>query len=229
MKKLFSFILALSLTLIFPLVAFAESEFTTADTLTVMRYMAGIAPLSEADLERYDVNKDGKVDSTDALMILRIAKGLPPMGILHIHLGSRNITGEQFIEMIENGEISVFVTTLEFHSNNITDLSIFEFERLIYLSSLNLSDNQISDLTPLTRMKRLNNLFLNNNQITDITSLSELTTLIGLGLSNNKISDITPLCELYRLEFLILDGNPIDEKQIDELQRYISHTKIHFK
>jgi hypothetical protein len=51
------------------------SEFNTADALSVLRSVAGIITLSAEQQERYDLNGDGRVDTSDALLILsEIAK-----------------------------------------------------------------------------------------------------------------------------------------------------------
>jgi hypothetical protein len=51
-------------------------SFTTTDALTILRAVAGLTALTDADFARYDVNGDGKIDTADALMILRIVAGL---------------------------------------------------------------------------------------------------------------------------------------------------------
>ncbi|MDR2559437.1 MAG: cellulase family glycosylhydrolase [Oscillospiraceae bacterium] len=51
----------------------SASEFSTADALEILKYTAGI--ISEAPAA-YDLNGDGKIDTADALIILRIVAGL---------------------------------------------------------------------------------------------------------------------------------------------------------
>jgi hypothetical protein len=75
MKKVFSVILMIAMILSLPVTANAQ-EFSTSDALAILRHVAGIAPLSEEDLARYDVNGDGKIDSSSALFILQIAAGV---------------------------------------------------------------------------------------------------------------------------------------------------------
>jgi small GTP-binding protein len=77
--------------------------------------------------------------------------------------------------------------------------------------SLNLSENQISDISPLRELKRIEELRLDNNQITDISPLRGLTQLKKLTLPENQISDISPLRELKRIEELRLDNNQITD------------------
>jgi hypothetical protein len=63
----------------------SASTFTTQDALTILRAAAGLIELTAEQRELYDLNNDGKVDSADAIAVLRIAAGLPafpppPMG-----------------------------------------------------------------------------------------------------------------------------------------------------
>lgn len=77
------------------------------------------------------------------------------------------------------------------------------------LTSLDLSYNQIDDLTPLSSFTSLTYLDLNSNKIADLTPLSNLTSLTNLDLGYNQISDTTPLTSLTALTNLDLYRNPI--------------------
>ena len=85
--------------------------------------------------------------------------------------------------------------------------SVVERYYLTRLRILNLSDNQISDVTPLKNLAQLTHLSLNNNQISDVTPLKNLTQLRKLYLRGNRISksDIEDLreklpdCDIARL------------------------------
>jgi Leucine-rich repeat (LRR) protein len=60
---------------------------------------------------------------------------------------------------------------------------------------------------------------LGNNQITDITPLSGLIHLPGLNINNNLITDLTPLYPLKNLTFYTLFDNPVTDEQIAELKK----------
>ena len=85
--------------------------------------------------------------------------------------------------------------------------SVVERYYLTRLRILNLSDNQISDVTPLKNLAQLTHLSLNKNQISDVTPLKNLTQLRKLYLRGNRISksDIEDLreklpdCDIARL------------------------------
>ena len=83
---------------------------------------------------------------------------------------------------------------------------------LTQLTELDLSDNEITDLTPLAELKELEKLDLASNQITDLTPLAELKELKGLYLQFNGITDVSPLAELAKLEELVLGEFRLGEK-----------------
>ncbi|EKS8444446.1 leucine-rich repeat domain-containing protein [Listeria monocytogenes] len=93
----------------------------------------------------------------------------------------------------------------------ISDLSPFTNANLPNLEVLDLSGNQISDITPLSNLTNLSSLYLNNNQISDISPLSNLTDLVDLTLQGNQISDISSLSNLTDLVDLTLQGNQISD------------------
>ncbi len=104
---------------------------------------------------------------------------------------------------------------IELSSSCINDLEGAEF--CIHTINMDLSDNMISDLTPLFGLSLLEELNLSDNRIECIDILSNLVNLKILNLANNKIHDITPLYNLEKLEFVDLTGNKIKDDQIEEL------------
>ena len=93
--------------------------------------------------------------------------------------------------------------------NNLSDISgLADF---VFAQSLQLNGNSISDIGPLSDLLQLTRLELANNKISDIGPLSDLLQLTHLELANNKVSDIGPLATLERLVYLNLGGNGISE------------------
>jgi Leucine-rich repeat (LRR) protein len=129
--------------------------------------------------------------------------------VVRIDFSYRFITDERLAGMVANGEIPKDVTYLDLSGNQITDLS--PLIGLTGLTELNLGANQITDLSPLSRLTGLTWLTLWDNQITDLSPLSGLTGLTGLGLDNNQITDLSPLSGLTGLTHLTLDDNPITD------------------
>ena len=84
---------------------------------------------------------------------------------------------------------------------------------------MDLSGNQITDLSEIGQCKRLKELYLSNNQISIIDALIQLRDLVQLDLSHNLVDDLGPLYRLENLEYINLLGNPVHEKQIEELKQ----------
>ena len=95
------------------------------------------------------------------------------------------------------------------YSNRIGDIS--NLALLTSLTNLEISQNNISDLGPLSSLEFIDILSLFSNQIRDIAPLSELTTLRILELGDNSIQDVSPLSGLIFLEVLSLPGNQITD------------------
>ncbi|MDU8923987.1 leucine-rich repeat domain-containing protein, partial [Pasteurellaceae bacterium LIM206] len=69
---------------------------------------------------------------------------------------------------------------------------------------------------------------LSENNITDITPLSNLINLTCLGLSENNITDITPLSHLSKLTYLNLKNNKIPGSDRIWLQNQLPNCKIDY-
>lgn len=91
---------------------------------------------------------------------------------------------------------------------HISDLK--GIEHLINMKYLNLFENKIKDITPLSNLKKLEDLDLGYNEINDISQISSLINLKNLSLYENKIKDVTPLSNLNKLEDLDLKINEIN-------------------
>jgi len=150
------------------------------------------------------------------------------------NLAEREITNEQLAEMIADGTIRIIYTSetvalyryLSLSDNLISDIS--PLAELTNLGNLSLNKNQIADISPLASLTGLEWLGLSDNAITDISSLAGLTNLRGLGLRNNLIDDISPLNQLQKLESLNVQGNPnITLKQVEELSESLPNCEIH--
>lgn len=80
------------------------------------------------------------------------------------------------------------ITSLNLSNEGITDIS--GLENCVNLKSLDLSYNQIKDVRPLLKLYDLKDLNLSHNRISDVSYLSNLTSLEQLNLSDNNISDL---------------------------------------
>lgn len=86
-----------------------------------------------------------------------------------------------------------------------------------YVIVLDLTGNEITDISELWNLKRLEELYLANNQIGYIDALCSLKKLRIVDLSGNQIDDISPLLQLENLEYINLVGNKIPKKQVEAL------------
>jgi internalin A len=72
-----------------------------------------------------------------------------------------------------------------------TTSDCYEADRILSnLTDLYLSNNRITDISPLSALANLTQLSLNNNQIADISRLFSLANLTQLYLGDNQIADL---------------------------------------
>ncbi|MHC6179322.1 cell wall-binding repeat-containing protein [Clostridium sp. JNZ X4-2] len=81
------------------------------------------------------------------------------------------------------------ITSLDLSNEGITNIA--GLENCTNLSSLDLSFNQISSVKPLFRLYNLQDLNLSHNKISDVSYLSNITGLKQLDLSDNDISTLS--------------------------------------
>ncbi|CAM2976385.1 leucine-rich repeat domain-containing protein [Hathewaya histolytica] len=108
-----------------------------------------------------------------------------------------------------NGDKAIpFLPMEQWLVKGIHDRGIKSIEGLQYainLEKLDLSENEIKDLTPLKNLKKLTYIELDRNMLGDLTPLSNLTNLTHLNIYNNEaIVDMTPISKLEKLEWLDL-------------------------
>lgn len=96
---------------------------------------------------------------------------------------------------------------LDLADNNISNLS--PISELTLIQSLILFKNEIADIKPIAGLVKLQHLELSNNQISDLSALSKLEKLRSLYLSNNKFTSLEPVGGLDQVWSLYADGNQI--------------------
>lgn len=100
------------------------------------------------------------------------------------------------------------------HTNKSRKHKSSEFAALKYcpdMMALDLSHNDIDDISFLLDMPKLRVLLLGDNDIEDVSYLSQLRDLEYLELFKNKIKDVSPLASLQNLLDLNLSHNHIDD------------------
>jgi len=101
------------------------------------------------------------------------------------------------------------LVSLGLTNNGITDLT--PLADLKNLTSIKLTNNKVTDLTPLAGLPALNNLGLSYNTVADLTPLTHIATLRSLGLAKNQISDLTPLAGLSALSTFDVSKNRVSD------------------
>jgi Leucine-rich repeat (LRR) protein len=87
-----------------------------------------------------------------------------------------------------------------------------------YARAVDLSNNNLTDISELGEMRQVERLYLSNNQIGLIDVLNMLSVLQVLDISYNDVDDISPLFELNYLNYLNVMGNRIPAWQLEKLQ-----------
>ena len=118
---------------------------------------------------------------------------------------------------------------IEFPSYYLEDMEDFELSQCGLISlegvefckqikSLDCSQNELFDLSPLWDLQSLEELYLGHNQISTLDDLSNLNSLKVLDLSFNLIQDIEPLLHLPLLEYVNITGNKVSKYQVNQLK-----------
>lgn len=151
-----------------------------------------------------------------------------PEGAIYPH-EVKNITDLKIndigIRSIDGLQYFTGLKTLNLGNNEIVDLE--PLSKLINLKSLDLGENEISNIEPLSNLSMLNKLSLNKNHIEDISPLSNLINLEILYLEENRIKDISPLSNLIELNRLYLNDNIIENINILPGFKNLIYVDIH--
>jgi len=68
---------------------------------------------------------------------------------------------------------------------------------------------------------------LSDTDVSDLSPLARLTGLRTLGLYGTKVSDLSPLAGLTGLQSLYLSGTKVSGASVAELRRSLPHLKMH--
>lgn len=175
------------------------------------------------------------MEKLNALMLLEVEDnpGLSGEAVdaLWATLGNCEITHSKLVYSVEIGGIRVPGDTeeLDLSGRSLSDLS--GMTNLYNLITVDLSGNSISNIYifKFTNSRTtIENLDLSSNQIEDITPIASMTALINLDLSNNMVNSVGPLMEQKGLRSLDLSGNPLTEEQLDALSNALPDCEISF-
>jgi len=100
-------------------------------------------------------------------------------------------------------------------------------EKLMQLTKLDLSYNELTDVKGLETLTKLTKLDLGINKLTDVKGLEKLKQLTILDLFGNQLTSVKGLEKLTQLRRLELRDNPdLTKAQIAELQKALPKCKI---
>jgi len=105
---------------------------------------------------------------------------------------------------------------IELSQSGIRDLEGVQY--CIHTRILDLSDNDIRDISLLWDLGMLEELNLAGNKIDEIETLANLRHLRVLNLSNNTVKDVSCLFHLPELEYVELAGTGVSNTKIRELE-----------
>lgn len=111
------------------------------------------------------------------------------------------------------------ITSLDISNQNVTTLE--DLKHFPYLEHLSANHNQIQDLTPLSQLEHLQTLSLEENQIENLSPLETLPHLRELNVSDNSIESLAPLEQLSTLTYLKADTNQIKDITALEALSYL--------
>ena len=151
---------------------------------------------------------------------------------INLNMKSIGDNGFKYLSNIKFKEIK----SLNLYENKISDLNhlinLNNGNILEKLINLRLTNNNISDISPLTliHFNSLEYLWINDNNIIDISPLEKMKcqNLLELGLNHNRIRSIDVFEKVYfpKLEKLDLKGNEIIDLKILEKVEFKNLKKL---
>ena len=143
--------------------------------------------------------------------------------ITELDLSNKGIADLQGIQFLTN------LRKLNLTGNNIRNISYLK--NLILLEELTLNENKVDDIKALSSLTNLEQLDLLGNQISDLSPLANLAKLKQLSVMDNKVNDISSLRNLMNLEILVLQNNGISNisdlgKLVNLKELYLGNNKI---
>jgi len=131
-------------------------------------------------------------------------------------LTSLNIASNEIQNIDSLEPLKSTISILDVSQNDIEDIT--KLSGFTNLVSLNLSSNKIKDISPISNCTKLNELNFSVNKVKDISSLSRISgsgILVKLNMSNNQIEDISAV-DKTQISQLLLAENQKVTKVIDE-------------
>lgn len=193
--------------------------YTKEDILNVTYFVIGST--TELSLNEKNISNLQGLDSFENLTKLELAKNnitsISKLGAC-IYMQELDISNNNNIRnnnnAIENMTRLVKLNLSGTGMTNITSLQnlIKKWEENNYfeLTNLNISNNNIGDISDIGKINTLTNLNISNIGVADLLELETLTNLETLYASGNGIQDVTPLRQLAELDYLYINNNKVE-------------------
>lgn len=136
-------------------------------------------------------------------------------------LSSSGLENEDIVDL----KYMIYLTDLQIFENNISDLECLR--GLTRLTNLAVFNNEVSDLEPLSGLENMQSLCLRENHITDISPLKNMKNLTNLDISFNEVTNISVLSEMTNMRLLKLNDNKISN--ISPLSGMVSMDRVHLQ
>ncbi len=116
--------------------------------------------------------------------------------------------GRTSSDVVAAGELGKVTKVL---ANNTGIKVLSGLEHLVNLRSIHMSDNPISDISPLDSLSKLYDVQFYNDRVVDVSALANKPDLWGLGLGNNYIEDISTITNVPKLAWVDIYSNNITD------------------
>ena len=168
------------------------------------------------DLTYFTVPSDAKdlSDLSYLTFVEDLAIDSVPAGQLQYLSSLVNLTALQIRNTaVNNDELKLIGSLPKLERLTISGCSLSTaagLESAVNLTYLDLSQNTIRNLTPLTSMSNLQEAYLQNNAINDLTPLSSLQNLAKLDVSYNMLTTLNPVYSCGSITHLTANNNTVD-------------------
>jgi hypothetical protein len=149
--------------------------------------------------EEYDPEKEDELEFTNRSFLIALKRRV---------YGNMNVDFPMYLlEDLEEIEMA------DYEIESLEGIEACRYARVV-----DLTNNNLTELTELGHLRQVERLYLANNHISLVDSLSNLTVLQVLDISYNDVDDLSPLFELSHLNYLNVMGNRVPAWQLEKLQ-----------
>ena len=121
---------------------------------------------------------------------------------------------------IKGRTYSIDVTELDLSGRDLTDSDIEDLKYFKNLNTLDISDNNITDLSVLSSLTNIKYLYFGRNNVSSLEFASGMKELQEIQFYENNISDLSPLSGTTKIVYIHADYNPI--KSLDPLKNNVN-------